>query len=175
MTPLGGIKKQSGSCGLGKRRWQRKHVWVGIRTLLPGKEECVPQSGHSQRFRATGRRRMVSRGQLGRDVGLRMQVGSSRPFYTLLTGPRSRAAGMGRGGRASRSVKASTGPLGQDLPAQHCAPRGGARAPGLGFRASLCPGRSDPTRGCDGLLGSVWTLQTGHTAPRDGESGARGL
>lgn len=55
-------------------------------------------------------------GQLGRGVGLGMQVGSSRRLYTLLAGPRSRTAGMGRAGRASRSTTASTGPLSQDPP-----------------------------------------------------------
>ena len=60
-----------------------------------------------------------------------------------------------------------------------CEDRGSGPHPsgalGLGFRVLFCPGWSDPTRGCDRLLGSVRTLQVGCTAPRGGESGARAL
>lgn len=49
MTPLGRIKKQSGSCGLGKRRWQRRHVCVGIRGGKRSTVRALPAlQGHRQ-------------------------------------------------------------------------------------------------------------------------------
>lgn len=78
------------------------------------------------------------------------------------------ASARGRQGLAHREA---SGPLrvrcGSESEDRGSGPRP-SRAPGLGFRASFSPGRSDPTRGCNGLLGSVWTLQTRRTAPRGG-------